>query len=45
MLQQNLKSIILMVTLQMMGRYKCLVSIYIFSEMKLRGLFISKTEL
>jgi hypothetical protein len=26
-------------------QYKCLVAIYIFPEMKLRGLIISKTEL
>ncbi len=26
-------------------QYKCLVPIYVFPEMKLRGLVISKTEL
>jgi hypothetical protein len=26
-------------------QYKCLVTIYVFPEMKLRGLVISKTEL
>jgi hypothetical protein len=31
--------------LQMITQYKCLVPIYTFPEMKLRGLDISKTEL